>query len=54
MSTAQDARVCVCVCLLASKGLIDAAHFCYLMAQTDLGVYTKKSTKMVLIGSNHR
>ncbi|XP_077441749.1 protein transport protein Sec16A isoform X2 [Vanacampus margaritifer] len=38
---------------LASKGLIDAAHFCYLMAQTDLGVYTKKSTKMVLIGSNH-
>ncbi|XP_051906469.1 protein transport protein Sec16A isoform X1 [Hippocampus zosterae] len=38
---------------LASKGLIDAAHFCYLMAQTDLGIYTKKSTKMVLIGSNH-
>ncbi|XP_057674905.1 protein transport protein Sec16A isoform X1 [Corythoichthys intestinalis] len=38
---------------LASKGLIDAAHFCYLMAQTDLGVYTKKSTKMVLVGSNH-
>ncbi|XP_037122111.1 protein transport protein Sec16A isoform X2 [Syngnathus acus] len=38
---------------LASKGLIDAAHFCYLMAQVDLGVYTKKSTKMVLIGSNH-
>ncbi|XP_077593127.1 protein transport protein Sec16A [Stigmatopora nigra] len=38
---------------LASKGLIDAAHFCYLMAQTDLGVYPKKSTKMVLIGSNH-
>lgn len=47
-------HACVCVCLLASKGLIDAAHFCYLMAQTDLGVYTKKSTKMVLIGSNHR
>lgn len=38
---------------LASKGLIDAAHFCYLMAQVDLGVFTKKSTKMVLIGSNH-
>ncbi|KAF1377703.1 hypothetical protein PFLUV_G00203490 [Perca fluviatilis] len=38
---------------LASKGLIDAAHFCYLMAQVGLGVYTKKSTKMVLIGSNH-
>ncbi|XP_061887163.1 protein transport protein Sec16A isoform X1 [Entelurus aequoreus] len=38
---------------LASKGLIDAAHFCYLMAQVGFGVYTKKSTKMVLIGSNH-
>ncbi|KAK5852418.1 hypothetical protein PBY51_023887 [Eleginops maclovinus] len=38
---------------LASKGLIDAAHFCYLMAQVGLGVYTKKSTKLVLIGSNH-
>ncbi|XP_034753084.1 protein transport protein Sec16A isoform X3 [Etheostoma cragini] len=38
---------------LASKGLIDAAHFCYLMSQVGLGVYTKKSTKMVLIGSNH-
>uniref|UniRef100_A0A669B8W3 Protein transport protein sec16 n=1 Tax=Oreochromis niloticus TaxID=8128 RepID=A0A669B8W3_ORENI len=38
---------------LASKGLVDAAHFCYLMAQVGLGVFTKKSTKMVLIGSNH-
>ncbi|XP_008281003.1 protein transport protein Sec16A isoform X2 [Stegastes partitus] len=38
---------------LASKGLNDAAHFCYLMAQVGLGVFTKKSTKMVLIGSNH-
>ncbi|KAM3842461.1 protein transport protein Sec16A [Diretmus argenteus] len=38
---------------LASKGLIDAAHFCYLMAQVGLGVFTKKSTKMVLVGSNH-
>uniref|UniRef100_A0A8C2AIM2 Protein transport protein sec16 n=1 Tax=Cyprinus carpio TaxID=7962 RepID=A0A8C2AIM2_CYPCA len=38
---------------LASKGLVDAAHFCYLMAQVGFGVYTKKSTKMVLIGSNH-
>ncbi|XP_028829680.1 protein transport protein Sec16A isoform X2 [Denticeps clupeoides] len=38
---------------LASKGLVDAAHFCYLMAQVGLGVYTKKSTKMVLLGSNH-
>ena len=38
----------------ASKGLLDAAHFCYLMAQVGLGVYTKKTTKLVLIGSNHR
>ncbi|KAJ8286576.1 hypothetical protein GJAV_G00040750 [Gymnothorax javanicus] len=38
---------------LASKGLIDAAHFCYMMAQVGLGVYTRKSTKMVLIGANH-
>ncbi|XP_058613565.1 protein transport protein Sec16A isoform X5 [Onychostoma macrolepis] len=38
---------------LASKGLVDAAHFCYLMAQVGFGVYTKKSTKMVLISSNH-
>ena len=39
---------------LASKGLLDAAHFCYLMAQVGFGVYTKKTTKLVLIGSNHR
>nr|XP_012637493.1 protein transport protein Sec16A isoform X5 [Microcebus murinus] len=38
---------------LASKGLLEAAHFCYLMAQVGFGVYTKKSTKLVLIGSNH-
>lgn len=38
----------------ASKGLLDAAHFCYLMAQVGFGVYTKKTTKLVLIGSNHR
>ncbi|XP_067398292.1 protein transport protein Sec16A, partial [Emydura macquarii macquarii] len=38
---------------LASKGLLDGAHFCYLMAQIGFGVYTKKTTKLVLIGSNH-
>ncbi|XP_027725141.1 protein transport protein Sec16A isoform X3 [Vombatus ursinus] len=38
---------------LASKGLLDAAHFCYLMAQIGFGVYAKKTTKLVLIGSNH-
>ncbi|XP_036272664.1 protein transport protein Sec16A isoform X2 [Pipistrellus kuhlii] len=38
---------------LASKGLLDAAHFCYLMAEVGFGVYTKKATKLVLIGANH-
>eukprot|EP00062_Callorhinchus_milii_P017240 gi/632969374/ref/XP_007901053.1/ PREDICTED: protein transport protein Sec16A isoform X2 [Callorhinchus milii] len=38
---------------LATKGLLEAAHFCYLMAQVGFGVYTRKSTKLVLIGSNH-
>ncbi|XP_069097700.1 protein transport protein Sec16A isoform X3 [Pleurodeles waltl] len=38
---------------LASRGLLDASHFCYLMAQVGFGVYTKKTTKLVLIGSNH-
>ncbi|XP_015449698.1 protein transport protein Sec16A isoform X2 [Pteropus alecto] len=38
---------------LASRGLLDAAHFCYLMAQVGFGVYTRKTTKLVLIGSNH-
>nr|XP_056716367.1 protein transport protein Sec16A [Euleptes europaea] len=38
---------------LASKGLLDAAHFCYLMAQVGFGIYTKKTAKLVLIGSNH-
>ncbi|XP_073455721.1 protein transport protein Sec16A isoform X5 [Aquarana catesbeiana] len=38
---------------LASRGLLDAAHFCYIMAQAGFGVYTKKTTKLVLIGSNH-
>ncbi|XP_077162505.1 protein transport protein Sec16A isoform X2 [Paroedura picta] len=38
---------------LASKGLLDAAHFCYLMAQVGFGIYLKKTAKLVLIGSNH-
>ncbi|KAM5146627.1 protein transport protein Sec16A isoform 2-T2 [Mantella aurantiaca] len=38
---------------LVSRGLLDAAHFCYIMAQVGFGVYTKKTTKLVLIGSNH-
>ncbi|KAE8582378.1 hypothetical protein XENTR_v10020098 [Xenopus tropicalis] len=38
---------------LASRGLLDASHVCYLMAQVGFGIFTKKSTKLVLIGSNH-
>uniref|UniRef100_A0A8B9HMW4 Protein transport protein sec16 n=1 Tax=Astyanax mexicanus TaxID=7994 RepID=A0A8B9HMW4_ASTMX len=34
---------------LASKGLVDAAHFCYLMAQVGLGVFTKKNFTNILI-----
>ncbi|XP_066548057.1 protein transport protein Sec16B isoform X2 [Amia ocellicauda] len=38
---------------LATRGLIDAAHVCYLMARVPFGVYTVKSEKLVLLGSNH-
>ncbi|GAB6023180.1 hypothetical protein CHUAL_008005 [Chamberlinius hualienensis] len=38
---------------LAAKGCLHAAHFCYLMAQLEFGNYAKKSSKLVLIGSNH-
>lgn len=54
MMHVHDMWLHVCVCVAVSKGLLDAAHFCYLMAQVGFGVFTKKSTKMVLIGSNHR
>ncbi|XP_078472081.1 protein transport protein Sec16A-like isoform X3 [Lampetra planeri] len=38
---------------LASKGLVDAAHFCYLMAQVSFDMYNKRSAKLVLLGANH-
>uniref|UniRef100_A0A8C4QKH2 Protein transport protein sec16 n=1 Tax=Eptatretus burgeri TaxID=7764 RepID=A0A8C4QKH2_EPTBU len=38
---------------LASKGLLDAAHFCYLMAQLKFESYGKRSAKLVLLGANH-
>ncbi|XP_070532270.1 protein transport protein Sec16A-like [Ptychodera flava] len=38
---------------LGAKGLLHAAQFCYIMAQVGLGAYTRKSTKMVLLGSSH-
>ncbi|ESO98713.1 hypothetical protein LOTGIDRAFT_231137 [Lottia gigantea] len=38
---------------LAAKGCLHASHFCYLMAQVNFGVFTKKTSKIVLIGSSH-
>ncbi|XP_078685894.1 uncharacterized protein LOC144918746 [Branchiostoma floridae x Branchiostoma belcheri] len=38
---------------LGSRGLLHAAHFCYLMAQVNFGHYSKKASKMVLLGSSH-
>ncbi|XP_043212501.1 protein transport protein Sec16A-like isoform X3 [Amphibalanus amphitrite] len=39
---------------LAARGLLHAAHFCYLMAQCEFGPYERKSSKLVLIGSAHQ
>ncbi|KAL1424404.1 hypothetical protein MTO96_020191 [Rhipicephalus appendiculatus] len=40
--------------VLASRGCLSAAHFCYLMAQVEFGTYACKSSKMVLLGSSHQ
>ncbi|XP_074524754.1 protein transport protein Sec16B [Halichoeres trimaculatus] len=39
---------------LASKGLIQAAHMCYLTAGVPFGVFTQKAQRLVLLGSSHR
>ncbi|NWV34411.1 SC16B protein, partial [Grantiella picta] len=39
---------------LASKGAIEAAHFCYLMADIPFGYFGAKADRMVLLGSSHR
>ncbi|XP_034530521.1 protein transport protein Sec16B [Notolabrus celidotus] len=39
---------------LASKGLIQAAHMCYLTAGVHFGVFTQKAGRLVLLGSSHR
>ncbi|XP_064457629.1 protein transport protein Sec16A-like isoform X2 [Ornithodoros turicata] len=39
--------------VLASRGCLPAAHFCYLMAQVEFGSYSCKSSKVVLLGSSH-
>ncbi|XP_069932725.1 protein transport protein Sec16B isoform X1 [Oryctolagus cuniculus] len=38
---------------LASKGLVEAAHFCYLMAQVPFGHYTVNADRLALLGSSH-
>ncbi|XP_077969364.1 uncharacterized protein LOC120345146 isoform X5 [Styela clava] len=38
---------------LSSRGLLHAAHFCYLMSSTPLGYYGRPTSKMVLLGANH-
>ncbi|XP_019501955.1 PREDICTED: protein transport protein Sec16B isoform X2 [Hipposideros armiger] len=38
---------------LAGKGLVEAAHFCYLMAHVPFGHYTAKTDHLVLLGSSH-
>ncbi|XP_058259362.1 protein transport protein Sec16B isoform X1 [Hemibagrus wyckioides] len=39
--------------VLASRGLLHAAHICYLMAHTPFGWYTNKAQHLVLLSSNH-
>jgi len=36
-----------------ARGCLHASHFCYLMAQLDFGVFSHKSSKIVLLGSSH-
>ncbi|XP_004688187.1 PREDICTED: protein transport protein Sec16B [Condylura cristata] len=39
--------------MLAGKGLVEAAHFCYLMAHVPFGHYTVKTDHLALLGSSH-
>ncbi|XP_037362315.1 protein transport protein Sec16B [Talpa occidentalis] len=38
---------------LAGKGLVEAAHFCYLMAHVPFSYYTVKTDHLALVGSSH-
>ncbi|XP_053841687.1 protein transport protein Sec16B isoform X1 [Vidua macroura] len=38
---------------LASKGAVEAAHFCYLMADIPFGYFGAKADRMALLGSSH-
>ncbi|XP_075013179.1 protein transport protein Sec16B [Calonectris borealis] len=39
---------------LAGRGAVEAAHFCYLMADIPFGYFGAKADRMALLGSNHR
>uniref|UniRef100_A0A663M1P3 Protein transport protein sec16 n=1 Tax=Athene cunicularia TaxID=194338 RepID=A0A663M1P3_ATHCN len=39
---------------LAGRGAVEAAHFCYLMADIPFSYFEAKADRMVLLGSNHR
>ncbi|XP_062437480.1 protein transport protein Sec16B [Rhea pennata] len=39
---------------LAGRGLTEAAHFCYLMADIPFGYFGEKADRMALLGSSHR
>ncbi|NWY49605.1 SC16B protein, partial [Chionis minor] len=39
---------------LAGRGAVEAAHFCYLMADIPFGYFGVKADRMALLGSNHR
>ncbi|NXH12789.1 SC16B protein, partial [Bucco capensis] len=39
---------------LAGKGAVEAAHFCYLMADVPFGYFGAKVDRIVLLGSSHR
>ncbi|XP_029987300.1 protein transport protein Sec16B isoform X2 [Sphaeramia orbicularis] len=39
---------------LASRGLLHAAHVCYLTAGVPFGPFTQKAERLVLLGSSHR
>ncbi|XP_038614098.1 protein transport protein Sec16B-like isoform X2 [Tachyglossus aculeatus] len=38
---------------LAGKGLVEAAHICYLMARVPFGHYARKADHLTLLGSSH-
>lgn len=55
VSTQLYRLIGLCCCSpAASKGLLHAAHVCYLTASVPFGVFTQKTDRLVLLGSSHR